>query len=234
MKKGKYNVLLMRDDSKVVTFRLSSLWIKIALGFAFFLLLIALIGGWAGTRYYKKHKKAALANTELKRTLAETTQRLESLENIQKIIESSDPEDALAVLSSVSANESRIAMHPSVNLKDVFESVNLGMVDITNVKAKFVDEGMQVKFEVNNVQPQRMLSGKANLTVISIAGTVHQVPVKNEEMSFQIENFKPITVTFPLPNSLTRGEVFGLRMTINDKQGKNIFSETYPLSDILS
>jgi hypothetical protein len=78
------------------------------------------------------------------------------------------------------------------------------------------------------------MSGIVDVGLVSREGEFFAVDARDDDLSFTIQRFKHISTTFPLPEPLTREDVFGVRLIIRNDEDKVIYRETYPLHRILS
>lgn len=235
MVKSKYNVLLMRDDTNVKRYRLSSFWIRLVIYSGILLIIIAAGGGYAGFRFWNENRTLVNENRDLSRDLMEARLELERLENIDQILKSNDPEDLQSLIGSVTAEiESGESQTPPVNLNDIFEYVDLQQVRVDDLQAKFTNNGMRVSFHLNNLLQEGTLSGQADLQLLATDGSVVEVKLNKSQLSFQIQHFKRITTNFALPEKYGKNNLFALRLMIKNEQDQIIFSETFPLAHILA
>lgn len=235
MPKPKYNVLLMRDDTNVRRYRLSPFWIRLSIYSGVFLVLISIGGGYAGFRYWSENHSLVKENRRLSRELTEVRMELERLENIDQILKSNDPEELQSLIGSVSAEiENREPAAPPINLNDVFEYVDLQQVRVDDLQAKFTGNGMRVSFHLNNLLTEETLSGQVDIQLLASDGSVVDVKVVESQLSFQIQRFKRITTTFPIPEKYGKNSLFALKLVIQNDKDQTIFSETFPLAHILA
>ncbi|MBU1003454.1 MAG: hypothetical protein KKE73_13150 [Proteobacteria bacterium] len=238
MSKAKYNVLMMRDNSPVKRFRMSPAWLKLALYVIILLVAVACLGGYFGMSYWRQSGGLAeeLANTQ--RELREARIELERLQNIDKILKSNDPEELQALFGNVIADPGAAKPMakpvPKVNLTSVFKRVDLQQVKVDNLQIKPSGANYRLTFNLNNLQTEETISGRADMELVSNEGQDWPLALNLNDMVFQIQRFKQISTTFNLPSKVILSDVFGLRLIIKDPSGKVIFSETYPLSYVMS
>ena len=104
VKKSKtYNILFLRDDDKVVRFRLKPFWIK-------FLALIFVIfssasgaAGYAAHYYWKKYNALQRERIELKEELGENRRDLGRFAGVERIKESTLPYSTMAGVTSITS-----------------------------------------------------------------------------------------------------------------------------------
>lgn len=238
MSKAKYNVLMMRDNSPVKRFRMSPAWLKLAVYVLVLLVTVAGLGGYFGLTYWKQNDTLAEELSETQRELREARIELERLQNVDKILKSNDPEELQALFGNVIAEPAatRPAAKPAprVNLSRMFKRVDAQRVKVDNLQVKTMGSKLRLSFNLNNLQTETTVSGRAGLEIVSNEGKNRSLSLNRNDMVFQIQRFKQISTTFTLPSKMTLPDVFGLRLVIKDPTGKVIFSETYPLSYVMS
>ena len=234
MSTTKYSVLLMRDDSHVKRFRMSPFWIKTGVWFIVILFAVASAGTFFGVKYLRAYQVVKAEKKKLEHRLIEAQVRLESLENVEKLLESNDVSDLETLLGSLGHEDTPPPEPEQMDLKNVFDHVDTHQAGVENLQGKFVNHSFRVRFELNNMQPMNSLSGNVDFGLVTKNGNYLPVKTKRQELAFSIQRFKQIITTFALPNGVTRDELFGLRITITAPDGKPIFRETYPLYQLLS
>ena len=239
MTKAKYNVLMMRDNSPVKRFRMSPVWLK--LGLYFLILLMACAGGRRVFRLHlleaeppapgkpRRHGARAARGPHRARTPAERGQDPQ----VQR------PRGELqALFGNVIANPSQERPTPPppprINLGQVFKRVDLQQVKVDNLQARQQGSKVHVTFNLNNLQTEETVSGRAEMQIITNGGKERHLQLNSNDLVFQIQRFKQISTSFALPASVPMDDVFGLRLVIKKPSGQVIFSETYPLAYIMS
>ncbi|MDY7000890.1 MAG: hypothetical protein SVS15_03800 [Thermodesulfobacteriota bacterium] len=235
MGKSKYNVLMMRDDTPVRRYRLSSGWLKLALYSLGLLVLCAGAGVFAGVKFWAKSNALLQERRDMEHRIQEAYMEMERLQNIEKILKSNDPKDMQSLLGSMSAETVRKQpARPPVDLNKVFSRIDLRQVKVDNLQVKFVGRYLRVTFHLNNMLSSGTLVGQGDIKLLTAGGDLLDVGVKKSDLAFQIQRFKQIATMILLPKNHSRNSLFGLRLVITDPSGKTIFSEAYPLSQILA
>jgi hypothetical protein len=238
MTKAKYNVLMMRDNSPVKRFRMSPVWLKLGLYFLILLMACAGGGGYFGFTFWKQNLQLRENLDGMERELREARIELERLQNVDKILKSNDPEELQALFGNVIANPHQERPTPSpapkINLGQVFKRVDLQQVKVDNLQARQQGSKVHVSFNLNNLQTEETVSGRAEMQIITNGGKERHLQLNSNDLVFQIQRFKQISTSFALPASVPMDEVFGLRLVIKKPSGQVIFSETYPLAYIMS
>lgn len=237
MKSSKYNVILMRDDTSVKNFRLSPAWIKFILTF-FLVLLVTSVAGlyYAVALNQERHEIAKLYENK-KESLEQVQRELARLQNIEKMFKSYNEQEIRSLLRAQEQEEPAPAgppAGPEVDLVDIFHPVDMHIVGISNVQARFINSRMRVQLEVNNMKGEGTVSGRVFLFLIKVDGVTIDLGLDDRDLYYAIARFKKIDVTFGLPDGLTQDGIFALRIKAEDDEGEVLFSTTYPISNILT
>ena len=94
-KHSSFSILLLRNDSKVVSFRLNSFWIKFLIIFFALFSSASGVAGYAAHYYWKKYNALQLERSELAEKLGENRRQLGRFAGIEKIKESSLPRSTM-------------------------------------------------------------------------------------------------------------------------------------------
>jgi len=234
---GKFNVIFMRDNSPVRRYRVSPAVIKFAAYSLVLLVLLACGGAVAGYTFWRENAALRQDTTGLERQLREANMELERLQNVDKILKSNDPEELQTLLGSMSPPSAHKSLKdeksppaPPIDLKKIFERVDTRQASVENLSLKLSGNSLSLSFNLNNLLGSEMLSGVARVALVLADGAVVPVPVKEADVSFQIQRFKQISTTIALPKDVASDRIFGMRLMLKNPQGQTIFSETYPSS----
>ncbi len=231
----KYNVLFMRDDDTVKRYRLSPFWLRMLFWFVVLLAVFAGTGAWAGYTFWTQNVQLKQEKIELQKNLTDASVQLERLENVNKILDSYDPNDLQSLLASVPVEEKKVGTEkPPVDLKELLFYKNLMRAGVENVKLRKSGRSLALSFDLNNLQPSSALSGLAKVQLIENNGKEISVTSSRDDMSFHIQRFKVVRTRFGLPSSLDLEDLYGMRLMITTNQDELIFSEVYPLSRVLN
>lgn len=239
MSKSKFNVLMMRDNTPVKRYRLSPAWLKMGFWFLVLLAASAGCGGYFGYTFWEQNKtlKAELSATQ--RDLREARIELERLQNVENILESNDPEELQSLFGTAIGHDPeapparQTPPPPPVNLKRIFKRVDLQQVGVDNLQAKSLGRRIRVTFNLNNLT-EDTISGRAGMLLVDNTGKDLKLRLNRNDLVYQIQRFKQVSTRFAIPKGTSGKDVFGLRLIIKNSDGKVIFSETYPLANILS
>lgn len=236
MSKAKYNVLMMRDNTPVRRYRVSPVWLKLGLYALLLLVACASAGGYFGLRFWEKNQTLTDELTGVQRELREARIELERLQNIDQILKSDDPEELQTLLgNSAAPAKPKTPPPPPLNLSKLLGRIDLQHVRVDNFQAKAPsDRTLQIVFNLNNLQTVDTISGIATMAVLTNNGKEQLPQLNKNDLVFQIQRFKQITTAFKLPGGLTSSDVFGLRLVIKNNSGQVIFSDVFPLANILS
>lgn len=250
-KDGKYSILFMRDDTHVRRFRVSPRLMRGMAWGAGILLLAAVLSVGAGIRFWAAGARLGEEKKALERRLIEAEVRLERLSNVEKILKSNDPEDLHALIGGGAAapagvkpqaqGKGQAAAAPAqpdqgraLNLAELFEHQDTKLAGLENVQLKISGETAQLRLDLNNLQPEKLLNGRVDLLLIATSGKVEAAGAPEADLTFSIQRFKRIQTSFALPSGMQRNDLFALRVVIKGQDGKAIFSETYQLARILA
>ncbi|MFW5499944.1 MULTISPECIES: hypothetical protein [unclassified Maridesulfovibrio] len=230
----KYNVLFMRDDDTVKRYRLSPFWLKVLFWVVFMLAVCAGAGAWAGYTFWSENDQLKQEKIELQKALNDASVQLERLENVNKILDSYDPNELQSLLAAVPVEEKRVESTPVVDLNKLLFYKNLMRAGVENVKVRKSGDSLALSFDLNNLQTASALSGLATVELIENNGKGVQIKANRNDMSFHIQRFKVVRTRFGLPSGKSLKDVYGIRLMITTKKGELIFSEVYPLSRVLN
>jgi len=235
MSDSKYSVLFMRDDRDVTRYRVSPFWLKIFIFIQVFLLLCAVGGIYMGVRGFKINADLHSDNKGLEQRLVDAEVRLERLGNMEKILQSYDPNELQSLLSAATTEvEQHDQERVEVDLNKIFTRFDSRQVGVENLQAKITKNKLSLSFELNNLQASKSMAGQVDFSFVKKDGTSVPAKTNKRDLVFQIQRFKRIQTTFLLPDGLDKKDVFGLRMEIKGKDGDVIFAETYPFYHILA
>jgi hypothetical protein len=148
-------------------------------------------------------------------------------------LQSNDPEELQTLLGSMSIDKR--PERPPIDLGKLFRSVDKQQAVVDNMSVKAVrDNSLRVSFDLNNADSSRALSGHVELALVTKDGMISDVEANDEDLGFQIQRYKKIVTTFPLPEGMLVKDIFGLRVTIKNPSDATVFSETYQLSEFMS
>jgi len=230
LKPAKYNVLFMRDDRQVKRFRFSLGWIKFFIVFLLFLLLVAGLGGYFSVVFFSENRKLNSEVVSLRESLEKTKSELNRLQNIRDIVESFNEQDIATALQS--RNNSTESGPSRPNLAKIFKKVDKHIIAVDHIQARVRNSSIHLRFELNNLLEDRKIKGRVNIAMISESGKIVEMDVKNEDLSFEINHFKKVGVSFKVPKESMQQDLFALRLSIVNEDKELIYSETFPFSDI--
>ncbi|WP_045216623.1 hypothetical protein [Desulfonatronovibrio magnus] len=231
MSSHKYNVILMRDDTSVKRFRLSPFWIRFIV-LIFLLLLSSTVAGGYYTYFFYNQYQTLKVSCQLDRdALVQANRELTRLQNISTMLESHNDEKLRSLLAQ--SKERPRVYSERVDLQDIFDLVDSGLVGITNVQARFVRDSMRVQLEVNNLDSGQTVSGRVHIFLVRNDGLMIDLNLEDRDLDFSINRFKSMDTTFELPEVMDQDTIFALRIKANDNEGQVLYSETYPLSHVL-
>lgn len=225
----KYSVILMRDDTSVKRFRIRPFWIRSLLTLFFLAVTLAVLGGYLAVTFYQEKKEVRTDLQVLSRNLQQTVEELEKKRNIQEIFETYESEDLHSFLT---INDSRQHNAPALDLKDVFEYEDRGIVGVDNVQAGFNGNRMRVRLDVNNLVEGETIRGRIFLHLVLRDGQQVDLDLDHGDLDYAISRFKNVDAAFDLPDDLSPESIFALRVKVRDDDLRIIYNETFPLSRI--
>ncbi|WP_243357751.1 hypothetical protein [Fundidesulfovibrio terrae] len=252
---GKLNLIWFRDEEPAKRLRVRPGWIR---AFTYFLVLVVLgAGGGIFTAYefWRRSQDMQAEKRDVEKRLNETLLKLERLQNIEKLLQTSDASEMAQLLGGLNVDtqagkapqaapnaksggkDAPAAKNgtpererpPGFDLADVMGKVDLGQVGVENFRAKVDAKGIHYGFDLSNLMPQA-LSGSGQLLAVGRDGGVIPVPTGKEDLGFSIQRFKQVSSQAALPQGVDPGNLYGFRLVLSNASGKTIFSETYPLA----
>ncbi len=234
MSKTKYNVLFMRDDDTVKRYRLSPFWLKFFFWFFIIMMGCAGVGAWSGYTFWEGNKELKREKIALQQSLNEASVQLERLQNVNKILDSYDPNELQSILASVPVEQKKVEPVKPLNLSELLTYVNHMRAGVENIKLRKSGKGLALSFDLNNLQTSSALSGLAGVKLILNDGEVAEVRANRNDLSFQIQRFKVVRTRFPFPKGVSLKDIYGIRLMIRTSEKELIFSEVYPLARIFN
>lgn len=236
MRSYRYNVIFMRDDTSVRTFRLSPLWLKLLFIFFVLLIIISMTGVYYSFVFFQE-KKQAVSLYQLKaESFEQMKKELNRLHNVQKIWENYNEYELRSFL--MNQQQQRREQDPKfsstdVDLRVIIDPVDMNIVGVSNVRVSFVQNTMRVQMEVNNMQGKGTVSGAISLCLIKNNGDIMELDLEESDLRYSIARFRTMDNTFDLPESLDHASIFALRITAKNDENYIIYSRAFPISSIL-
>ncbi|WP_320006284.1 hypothetical protein [Maridesulfovibrio sp.] len=230
----KYNVLFMRDDDTVKRYRLSPFWVNVLVWLILLLAACAGIGSWAGYIFWTENGDLKQEKIELQKALNDASVQLERLENVNKILDSYDPNELQSLLAAVPMEEKKVESAQVMDLRKLLFYKNLMRAGVENVKLRKSGSSLALSFDLNNLQTSSALSGLAKVQLIENDGQSVEIKANQNDMSFHIQRFKVVRTRFGFPSGAELDDIYGIRLMITTNKGELIFSEVYPLSRVLN
>jgi len=228
---GKYRVLLMRDDDHVRRFRVNPLWFWLILATILTLAMVAAGGAYGAYTLWDKNQKMAQERAGMEKQLKDAEGALESCRNEKKFSPSINPVDQKLLIESI--NKKKQEPKASIDLVKIMGQVDLEQVAIRNLNFKQVEgSGLRFTFDLDNEKSKKALSGAAEIYLITTDGQSFGADVEKEKLRFNIQRYKTIDITFPLPEGIGMEKLFGLRLVIGLSSGSQVFAKTFQLSEI--
>ncbi|WP_291321599.1 hypothetical protein [Desulfonatronospira sp.] len=226
----KYSVLLMRDDTSVRRFRVRPFWIKF---FALFFVILGIVAGagvYFSVLFFQEKEQLETRLQRVSGKLEQTAKELENKRNLQAVFETYEARDLHSLLTVPDAYRESSTV---LDLSEVFAYKDKRIVSIDNIQASFNNDRMRVQLEINNLMEGETISGRVFLHVVRRDGGQVDLELEHEDLYYTIARFKEVDVTFQLPGSLDPQNIFALRIKVENDDQELIYSETFPLSNIL-
>lgn len=234
MKDAIYSVIIMQDSAQVRRFRIRKFWVLGAAGCAILITLTAVFGIVFGTTYGTKYAILYRERQETIKRMREAEIQAERLKNVQQILASYDQEEIATLINNCAVTPRKAKVAAGTELSDIFAPVDLNLINVSNMQARINGQSFQVICEINNLQATGAIVGEFRFALVTREGKILDIEDRPADAAFEIQKFKRVQTAFILPGSITRNDIFALRVKINNKSGSVVFSETYPLSVILS
>jgi len=254
---GKLNLIWFRDQEPAKRLCIRSGWIRAVTYLMVFVTLCAAGGLFAAYEFWRRGQEMQSERREVEKRLSDTLLKLERLQNIEKLLQTSDANELSQLLAGMGL-ESTAAKAQGKSAKDVKDSpkdaakdakngssererpagfdlasvmgkVDLGQVGVENFRAKVEPKGLSYGFDLSNLMPQA-LSGNGQLLAVSREGNMVPLQTGKDDLGFNIQRFKQVAALAPIPQGLEPGTIFAVRLVLTNASGKTIFSETYPLA----
>ena len=251
---GKLNLIWFRDQEPAKRLCIRSGWIRAVTYLMVFVTLCAAGGLFAAYEFWRRGQEMQNERREVEKRLSDTLLKLERLQNIEKLLQTSDANELSQLLAGMglestaaknqgkpakdapkdapkeAAKNSAPAERPAgFDLAGVMGKVDLGQVGVENFRAKVEPKGLSYGFDLSNLMPQA-LSGNGQLLAVSREGNMVPLQTGKDDLGFNIQRFKQVAALAPIPQGLEPGSIFAVRLVLTNASGKTIFSETYPLA----
>lgn len=247
---NKVSILIMREDAGVRRLRVGQGWLKAAVWGLVGLVLACGAAIWGVISLYGASREDAAAVAGLRKEIEAGRERSEKFDAVEKVLRSKDATELQTLIGSYNPDSAQWWKKgedkkpeapaagekagepdcPRIDLHKLLSRVDLNQAGIDNFKAHVDGKRLAVSFDLSNVSPQTALSGRAEVSLIGNDGS--QTPLKpdKDELSFQIQRFKQVASSLPLPGKFDQKELYGVRMQIADPAGKIIYSAIFPLT----
>jgi hypothetical protein len=189
---------------------------------------------YAGVHFWKKNQVLSSEVRQLQRTIAGHQMELKRLRNIELLLEEGVNEEMTSIVVASGEQQANQTEEPPINLKKILGSIDKHILIANNVQVRLSRNNMDISFDINklNQDDREIIKGDVKLHLVSVNGDLHRLDAE-KEMFFELRRMKQYRVRVAIPESYSREDIFGLRITINHPQHEPVFSETFPLSDVL-
>ncbi len=176
----------------------------------------------------------------MRKQVLEKEIKLDSLQNMERILALHEPEELQALLTgekSIEQLEPQLhgqAVIDHVDLKTIFTKVDLDKASVKDLKLIQTPEGnLGLSFQIANEMKNDSLSGVAEVALITRDGKLLDARAPMEDVAFSIQRYRSIEAVFPLPQGFEMADLYALRLALITQDGATVFSQTYPISTIL-
>lgn len=241
----KIDILLLRDTAGVRRFRVSVLFLRLLwiVPLALLVLLAAVVT--IGYRLRQDNLALTAKTRTMQAELAGAGTQLVKLQNIEKILRSRDVTELETLIGSYNAENpgwwkpgsdgdglaATVAGMPSrPDLTHLLARLDANQAGVDNLRVRIENKKLLLNFDLSNVTPETNLTGKVQVALVGNDASLVPLVSDKDDLSFQIQRFKQIAASLPLPARLDRRGIYGIRLSIVDSDGKAVFSRVYPLS----
>ena len=235
MSHKKFSVLVMRDDSKVWRMRVHPFMFKLVMYFLGFLVVCAGTGMYGGYYFWKDNRVLNSRIQSMQRTIATSQMELKRLRNIELLLQEDEThEDIHSLMVGSGEDTANRTAEPPIDLLQILGSIDKHVLIASNVQVKFIGKSMNISFDINkrDQDNHNTIKGDVKMHLVSVNGEIFPLD-SQKEMFFELRKMKQYRVRVPIPDSYSKDDIFGIRITINHPPHETVFCETYPLSDIL-
>lgn len=250
---GKIDILLLRDGAGVRRYR-TSVWLMRCLWLVPLGLLLLLAAAVA-VAYHLRQDNLLLARHQVaaSKELDAAGEKLIRLENIEKVLRTRDITELETLIGSYNPDdpgwwkpragaggeaaksggkEREPAKSERPDLAKLLTRVDAGQIGIDNLRMKVEGKKLLLGFDLSNVTPQQTnLSGRVEAALVGNDASLLPLTADKDELSFQIQHFKQISASLPLPQKADVRDAYALKLTVLDPSGKIIFAQTYPMKE---
>ncbi len=236
MAEDKYSVILMRDDHTVRHFHFRPFWIRFFLYFLLCILAATLVFGYVSVKLWLKTNHLQDRNDQQKLLLHQKDVQLNRLENIEKVVAFRDPDQLEKLITGQLTDlYTTNTSSTKVNLRRFYHTVATELFSIDNFKIERVkDHSLHLRFDLKNLKDDKALRGRAEVSLLTDNARLIEHSLSENNQIFQIKHYKTFNTTLHLPDGVDSSEIFALRISISEPQGKEYFGKAYPLDDSTS
>ncbi len=236
----KISVLLMRDDQQVRRYRIDPAWFRLVIYGIFLLIAFSSIGGYLGYTFWQENDVLSKEIETLRQQVQDKEIKLKSLQNMERILALHEPAELQSLLTGEKNAEQIELQHPSqvaadqVDLQAFFTKIDLNKAVVKDLSLSTTADGaLRLKYHLTSKVAGDSLSGVTEIGLISRDGQFLDVKTPLEEMAFSIQNYRTFDALFSLPQGHELADIYALRLALVTQDGTTIFSQTFPLSNIM-
>jgi hypothetical protein len=197
---------------------------------SFLLVTIAVGGSYIGYLFWVKYHSLQSSQDRLKQELVLKETRLNRLENLEKFLNSYDPERLQALLSMQAADNATLPAAKDGQDSTEYVDVDQGVVRFSNLNIAPQGETIKIHFRILNADGTSgsPASGHVGIQLIGPEGTaihIHSDTIQGGT-SYRIRRFKDMDLQVPLPAGTTMRDIVSVRLLAMDSEETLVLSRT--------
>ncbi|MFW6324639.1 MAG: hypothetical protein ACOC0U_06190 [Desulfovibrionales bacterium] len=232
MRKSRYTLLFIRNDSSIRRFRLTPFFLLLTVLGSILLMSIAVGGSYVGYLFWVKYHSLRESQDRLQKQLVQKESRLNRLENLEKFLHSFDPEKLEVLLGMNSGSSPGEANKPAEKEAPAYVDVDRGVVRLSNLDVSSEGENIRLAFRILTVDQGTPTSGRMRVQLIGQEGTA--IAVKTDAVhggtSYRIRRFKDMDLKVPLPVGSSMKDIAFVRLLALDEKETLVLSKTVELN----
>lgn len=243
---GRIDILVLRDAASVGRYNLPVWLLRLLLLTP--VALVLLLGAAVSVAYHLHRDNTLLTErgAALRLELAAAGEGLLRLENLEKVLRGKDLTELETLIGSYNpdnpgwwkpGSEARQEAgsplaegRERLDLSRLLARVDANQAGVDNLKLKFDNRRLTLAFDLRSTAPQNGLTGRIELGLVGNDGSFLPLKGEKDELSFQIQRTKPVSLSLALPGKVEPRDLYGLRLVVVDAAGKPLFAQVYPTS----
>lgn len=241
---GRIDILVLRDAANVGRYNLP-VWLARLLVLTP-AVLVLLLAAAVAVAYHLHRDNTALTErgAALRLELDAAGEGLLRLANLEKVLRGKDPTELKTLVGSYNpdnpgwwkshfaagqdAGPAQAEGRERPDLSRLLARVDANQVVVDNLRIKFDNRRLNLGFDLGSAGHQAVLSGRLELGLVGNDGGFLPLKCEKDELSFQIQRTKPVSLSLALPAKIEPRDLYGLRLVVVDGAGKPVFAQVYP------